>query len=104
MSSCAVRRTGTPSTLTSPLPVSMRSGPHASSGDARPCARRTAGSAATTLSPDEIVRKVEAAGYRDVRDVEYDDGRWEAEAIDKSGKRVDLRIDPASGAVVLDED
>jgi len=63
-----------------------------------------ASSNATSLSPAEVVRKIEAAGYRDVRDVEYDNGHWEAEAIDKNGRRVDLRIDPSTGAVVLDED
>ncbi len=56
------------------------------------------------LTPQDVVRKIEEAGYTDVRDVEYDNGHWEAEAIGKDGRRVDLRIDPTTGAVVPERD
>lgn len=60
--------------------------------------------AGASLTPADVVRKIEAAGYKDVRDVEYDDGRWEADATSPQGARVDVVIDPASGAVVVDPD
>jgi hypothetical protein len=61
-----------------------------------------ASSALATLTPADVVRKVEAAGYRDVRDVEYDDGGWEAEATSAAGARVEVALDPKTGDVALD--
>ena len=55
--------------------------------------------AAGTLPPGEIVRKLEAAGYTNIHDVEYDDGKYEAEALTASGARVELDIDPVQGVV-----
>jgi hypothetical protein len=57
---------------------------------------------AVALSPADVVRQIEAAGYKDVRDLEYDDGRWEADATSADGAAVDVELDPATGAVVLD--
>lgn len=51
------------------------------------------------LSPNQVKQKLEAAGYTNVHDIEYDDGRYEAEATSKDGKPVELVIDPATGNV-----
>jgi hypothetical protein len=59
-----------------------------------------AAAATGTLSPAEVVSKVEAAGYKNVHDLEFDDGRWEAEATSAQGAQVDLAIDASSGAVL----
>lgn len=54
------------------------------------------------LPRNEVRAKLEAAGYRRVRDVEFDDGFWEAEAIDAQGREVELVLHPITG-VVLDK-
>jgi hypothetical protein len=62
-----------------------------------------------TVRPDELVAnlteadvraKLATAGYTNVHDVDYEDGIWNAEADDPAGKDVELKIDPASGAVM----
>ena len=58
------------------------------------------GGALGTLSPAQVVQKLEAAGYKNVHDLEFDDGRWEAEATSPQGTPVDLKIDPNTGAVL----
>lgn len=55
------------------------------------------------LSPADVVEKVKAAGYTNVHDVEYDDGRWEVEATSPAGEAVDLKIDPDTGKIVHEE-
>ncbi len=57
----------------------------------------------TQLSPNQVKEKLEAAGYTNVHDIEFDDGRYEAEATSKSGQAVDLEIDPATGAVTSEQ-
>ena len=56
-----------------------------------------------TLSPAEIVQKVEAAGYTNVHDLEFDDGRWEVDATSPAGVAVDLDVDAATGKVLHDD-
>lgn len=55
------------------------------------------------LSAQDIVRVLEAAGYRHIHDVEFDDGFWEADAINRAGQRVELRMDPRTGAVLREK-
>ncbi len=55
------------------------------------------------MSPAEIVRAVEAAGYKNVRDLEFDDGRWELEATSAAGTPVDLEVDAKTGKVLHEE-
>ena len=52
------------------------------------------------LTEEEITAKVTAAGYQNVRDVEYDDGLWTADAETGKGNNVDLVIDPDDGSVI----
>jgi hypothetical protein len=66
-------------------------------------ARAQAGAAPGTLSPAEITRKVEAAGYTNIHDLEYDDGRWELEATSPAGVPVDLDVDAATGSILNEE-
>jgi peptidase YpeB-like protein len=52
-----------------------------------------------TRERDAFVRKVEAAGYTGVHDVEWEDGRWEGEARSSDGWRVDVWEDSRTGEV-----
>lgn len=66
----------------------------------------TAGGAAfaqDALTAAEVRAKLEAQGYTNVNDVEFDDGMWEADARSADGNRVDLRIDAKTGQVYADE-
>lgn len=60
-------------------------------------------SAASGLSAAEVQRRILDAGYTNVRDVEFDDGRWTADATAAGGARVDLKLD-RDGNVVVDPD
>lgn len=55
------------------------------------------------LTSGEITSMLTAQGYRDVHDVEFEDGVWKADAKSGDGKHVDLKIDPATGRVYPDE-
>lgn len=44
------------------------------------------------------------AGFHDIHDVEYDDGRWKAEARDATGEDYEVHIDPIDGRIVHLED
>lgn len=52
------------------------------------------------LTADAIRALLTTAGYTRITDVEFDDGRWEAEATNAQGLRVDLVLDPVTGAVL----
>jgi hypothetical protein len=52
------------------------------------------------LSEADVRAKLSAAGYTDLHDVDYQDGIWNAEGDDASGKAVELKIDPADGKVI----
>ena len=51
-------------------------------------------------SIDEARAAVDALGYKDIREIERDDGCYEIEASDAEGRRVELYLDPQSLAVV----
>ena len=55
------------------------------------------------LPPDQIKSKLEAAGYKNVHDIEFDDGRYEAEATSAAGTAVDLDIDATTGTVTNEQ-
>jgi len=48
----------------------------------------------------QAIAALQAAGYATVRDIELDDGLWEAEVKAADGYWHDVHIDPASGAVI----
>ena len=45
------------------------------------------------------VAAVRAAGYGPVRSVEWERGAWEVDSITADGRRIELRVDAATGAV-----
>lgn len=48
------------------------------------------------IAPEELERvksSLEGKGYRDVHDVEIDDGRYEVDAVNPEGQQVDLELD-----------
>jgi hypothetical protein len=55
--------------------------------------------ASAAAGPDDVAASLRAAGYADVRELEYDDGLWEAEVRRASGLWGEVAIDPASGEV-----
>ena len=52
------------------------------------------------LSEADVRAQLAAAGYTNVHDVDYEDGIWNAEGDDPSGKDVELKIDPVTGKVI----
>lgn len=52
------------------------------------------------LSEADVRAQLAAAGYTNVHDVDYEDGIWNAEADDPTGKDVELKIDPKTGKVI----
>ncbi|MFE0502634.1 PepSY domain-containing protein [Lysobacter soli] len=52
------------------------------------------------LSEADVRARLSAEGYTNVHDVDFEDGIWNAEADDPSGKDVELKLDPATGKVI----
>ena len=50
---------------------------------------------------EKVFQRLTEAGYRDVTEIEADDGAWEAEAS-KDGTRFEIRMDPRSGAITAE--
>ncbi len=48
---------------------------------------------ATEAEKAEILKKLESLGYREVREIEVDDGLFEADAISPDGHSVDLQLE-----------
>ncbi|HMM53500.1 MAG TPA: PepSY domain-containing protein [Candidatus Desulfobacillus sp.] len=63
---------------------------------ARPASRS---GAAPQLSIRDIYDRMEAAGYRDLREIDYSHGRYEVKASDAQGGRVKLDVNADTGAV-----
>ena len=57
----------------------------------------------SNLGKADVEAKLVAAGYSNVHDVEFDDGVWKAEADDPSGRDVEIRLDPRTGAIIGQE-
>ncbi|MEO8809813.1 MAG: PepSY domain-containing protein [Rhodanobacter sp.] len=56
--------------------------------------------APSKLNKDEVSAKLVGAGYQNVKDVEFDDGLWSADAKTAHGDDVDVLVDPNNGSVV----
>lgn len=52
------------------------------------------------LDADRVRAALGAAGYREVRDLERDGALWDAEALDRDGVRVELRVSAFDAHVV----
>ena len=55
--------------------------------------------ALTGAGPADIVATLQSAGYAEVREVEFEDGLWEAEVRRANGLWGDVAVDPANGEV-----
>lgn len=53
-------------------------------------------------SAADATARLQAAGYADVRDLEFDDGLWEAEVRNRDGRWHDVALDPATGELMDD--
>lgn len=51
------------------------------------------------LPPSEIAKKLSEKGYT-VREIEADDGAYEAEMVDKSGMRIEAHVHPATAELL----
>lgn len=51
------------------------------------------------LSIPQIYDKLDAAGYRDIEKIERKHGSYKARAIDRSGERVNLYLNPQTGEI-----
>ncbi len=59
---------------------------------------------ATPLSAERIHAALTQAGYTRIHDLDYDsDGYWEADAVNTRGERIELRVDPYTGAVLREQ-
>ena len=72
--------------------------PHAAHADHADHADHAAG----TMTAAEVRARLEAQGYTNVHDVEFEDGVWTADAHSADGKRVDVSVDPKTGKVYSD--
>ena len=59
----------------------------------------TTAPAAAQLPVRDVYDRVEAAGYRDIREIEWDHGRYEVKASNAQGERVKLYVNATTGAV-----
>lgn len=55
------------------------------------------------LSADQVRQALQVAGYTRIRDVDYDDGFWEAEATNAANLPVELRVEPTTGKVLREK-
>ncbi len=69
----------------------------ASSDDSRRASAETLSRAAVDAAGAAAAAR--AAGYGPVRSVEWERNAWEVKALDGEGRRVELRVDAATGAV-----
>jgi len=55
-----------------------------------------------SLTMQEAVKKIEAAGYHSIYSIEADDDKYEAKALDKDGKKVSIHVNGNSGEISKD--
>lgn len=64
----------------------------------------SSGTGMSALSAQQIVAALQNAGYTNIHDVEFDKGGyWEAEAVNRNGQCVELRVNPTTGAVLREK-
>ncbi len=71
-------------------------------GLALSCAAAAA-SAQQGLTSQQVRTQLEAQGYTNINDIEFEDGMWTADARSADGNRVGVSIDPRTGQVYPDE-
>ena len=55
--------------------------------------------ALAAAGPGDIASTLQAAGYAEVREIEFDDGLWEAEVRRANGLWGEVAVDPSTGEV-----
>jgi hypothetical protein len=58
-----------------------------------------AGKGQPWLSIAQVADRLDAAGYRNIEEIEREHGGYEVRATDRDGRRVKLRLDPWTGEV-----
>jgi hypothetical protein len=56
------------------------------------------------LGVDEVRARLAAAGHADIRELEREDGYWQAEVRDATGVEIELRVHPLTGQIGVDHD
>jgi hypothetical protein len=56
-----------------------------------------------TITKDQIIIKMQEAGYTKVHDVDFEGGVWKAEGVDSNGKDVEVKLDPDDGHILGSE-
>jgi hypothetical protein len=54
---------------------------------------------AQSVGPDHVRAKLQAAGYAEIREIEFDAGLWEAEVRRADGRWGDVALDPVQGEI-----
>lgn len=57
---------------------------------------------ATTLSLLDVLRRLENGGFHGISKISFERGQYEAIALDRDGKKVDLDIDGKTGEITKD--
>jgi hypothetical protein len=48
----------------------------------------------------EIIKTVEDRGYKNIEEVEFNDGAWDIEVHQASGREVEIHVDPVAGKIL----
>lgn len=56
-----------------------------------------------SITKDQIIIRLQAAGYTNVHDVDMEGGVWKAEANDSDGNDVEIKLDPNDGHIIGSE-
>ncbi len=59
--------------------------------------------ASPALDYDAAIRHANAAGIRQIEDIEFDDGRWEVEGRDARGRELEVKLHPDTGKIIARE-
>lgn len=60
--------------------------------------------AAPTLTMQQVIERLAARGFRDIREIELeDDGHYEVEGRDDQGRKVELKVDGRSGELLAQD-
>lgn len=47
-----------------------------------------------------IIKSMEDQGYKNIEEVEFDDGAWEIEVHQAGGKEIEIHVDPVAGKIL----
>ncbi|MBB5213768.1 PepSY domain-containing protein [Parapusillimonas granuli] len=65
-----------------------------------PAAQVRQNDAGSRLNIKQVYDKLEAAGYTRITEIEWDDGRYQATAVNPQGQRSKVDIDPVTGEII----